>query len=56
MSINIELDEYLAKILTVMWKHALEEAFPGKEFEFYYATEPDEYGPTISFCQKDGSA
>jgi len=54
-SVNIELDEYLAKILTVIWKHALQESFPDKEFEFSYATEPDDYGPTIFFCQKDGS-
>ncbi len=55
-SINIKLDEYLAKILTVMWKHALKEAFPDKEFAFYYATEPDDYGPIISFYQKDKSS
>ncbi len=55
-SISIELDEYLAKIFTVMWKHALKETFPDKEFEFYYETEPYEYGPTISFYQKDKSS
>jgi hypothetical protein len=25
--------------------------FPGRSFEVFYATEPDEYGPTVSFYQ-----
>jgi hypothetical protein len=49
---QLALHEHLAKMLTICWKHALKEAFPDKEFEFYYETEPHEYGPTISFHQK----
>jgi len=48
---SLELKEYLAQVLQVCWKHALMEAYPNRKFEFSYATEPDEYGPTITFWQ-----
>jgi hypothetical protein len=47
------LYEYLAQTLVVCWKHALQETFPDKKFAFSYATDPDEYGPTISFWQEE---
>lgn len=50
---SLELKEYLARVLMVCWKHALQEAFPDRQFEFSYATEPEEYGPTITFWQSD---
>ena len=50
---SLQLKEYLAQVLLVCWKHALQEKYPEREFEFSYATEPDEYGPTITFWQKE---
>lgn len=41
--------EYLAKILLQSWRAALAAQHPGVTFAFSYATEPDDYGPTISF-------
>jgi hypothetical protein len=40
--------EHLAQMMLHTWRCALELQFPGVKFEFYYDTEPDEYGPTIS--------
>lgn len=40
------LDEYLAKILMICWKHALQEQFPGKHFVF---SVDDDYVYTESF-------
>ena len=45
-----ELEE-LARTLLKCWECALKEAFPDKRFRFDFATEPDEYGPTITFFQ-----
>ena len=45
--------EYLGRTLLACWRCALGAAFPGRTFEFFYGAEPDEYGPTISFCQVD---
>ena len=46
------LDEYIAKILMVCWKHALQEQFPGKQFVFSL---DGDYGYTdsISFYQAE---
>ena len=48
---SLELYEYLAQVLIVTWKHALQTAFPTKSFTFEYGTEPNEYGPTVTFYQ-----
>jgi hypothetical protein len=45
----LEAYEYLAHIMLQTWQAALHKQFPEVKFEFYYGTEPDEYGPTISF-------
>ena len=44
--------QYLGQVLLTCWSAALERAFPGRQFEFTYLTEPDEYGPTLSFWQQ----
>ncbi len=41
--------EIIGQTLLKCWLHALREAFPDKQFKFTYATEPEEYGPTLSF-------
>jgi hypothetical protein len=46
-----ELEE-LARTLLKCWECALKEAFPNKRFTFDFATEPDEYGPAITFFQE----
>ena len=48
---RLETYEYLAKIAKRTWKAALAEQFPGRQFEFQYVTELDEYGPTLYFWQ-----
>ncbi|THF67964.1 hypothetical protein E7T06_18610 [Deinococcus sp. Arct2-2] len=47
----LEVYEYLAQILHRTWQAALTEQFPDKKFKFHYATEPDDYGPTLYFWQ-----
>lgn len=46
-----ELYEYLGKVLTVCWNHALQDMFPTKQFVMEYTTDDQEYGPTITFYQ-----
>ncbi len=36
------------------WCAALAAAFPGRRFTVEYSTEPDQYGPTVSFHQAEG--
>ncbi|HMA35512.1 MAG TPA: hypothetical protein VKY74_13665 [Chloroflexia bacterium] len=48
---SLELFEYLAQVLMRCWKYALADIFPDKQFTFEYKTEPDAYGPTITFYQ-----
>lgn len=43
--------EHVAQSLIGCWEGALRRAFPDRSFAFSYATEPDEYGPTITFWQ-----
>lgn len=43
--------EAAAKKIAASWRAALGERFPAKRFELTYASEPDAYGPTISFRQ-----
>ena len=48
---QLETYEYLAKVAMRTWRAALAEQFPDRRFEFRYVTEPDDYGPTLYFCQ-----
>jgi hypothetical protein len=41
--------EWLGQVLLKTWACCLRECFPSKRFEFRYATEPYEYGPTLTF-------
>lgn len=43
--------EYSALMIMKFWKFSLEERYPNKVFEFKFSTEPDDYGPTITFFQ-----
>ncbi len=45
-----ELWDYLGKMLCIMWKHAVQEAYPDKQFAFFM-TEPGAPDGEISFCQ-----
>lgn len=45
--------EYIAELLLEMWKAALHQQYPKVVFCFEYATEPDAYGPTITFWHTD---
>ncbi|HET9493140.1 MAG TPA: hypothetical protein VFR15_02810 [Chloroflexia bacterium] len=49
-----ELDVYLAQVLMVCWKHALQETFPARSFEFFYDVEKNLVDPKITFCQAEG--
>lgn len=53
----LHVAEYVAGVLLKSWECALKDTFPDRTFDFYYATEPDDYGPTIAFFQtsKSGS-
>lgn len=46
---RLEVEEALAKTMLASWQYALDKQFPEQEFTFYYGTEPDDYGPTVSF-------
>jgi hypothetical protein len=43
--------ERTALRIQASWRVALIHEFPDRTFEVTYATEPDEYGPTVSFHQ-----
>lgn len=45
--------ETIATAMMKCWKCALSEAFPGKKFKIEYETEPEEYGPTLTFFQEE---
>ena len=49
--VGLEVYEYLGQVLVKIWNCVLLAAFPTKRFEFSYAREPDEYGPTVNFWQ-----
>lgn len=50
--INPQTYEHIGRTLLKCWSCALRETFPDKHFQFDYATEPEEYGPTITFFQE----
>jgi hypothetical protein len=43
--------ETIGKTLQKTWACALSDAFPNRTFTFSFATEPDAYGPTLTFCE-----
>ena len=45
--------EYLATVLARCWRTALREAFPERRFIVFYASEPEDYGPTLTIWQED---
>jgi hypothetical protein len=49
------LYEAVGRVMRSTWPCKLKAAYPDKEFDFYYGTEPTEYGPTLSFWQHSGS-
>jgi hypothetical protein len=52
-----QLHQYLAEVLAVCWKHALQEAFPDKKFVVSVFDDPVySYGPEITFYQAKGNA
>lgn len=40
--------------IAASWQAALALRFPGRRFVVQFGTEPDDYGPTVSFHQSDG--
>jgi hypothetical protein len=48
---ELPLLERAAQRIRSSWQVALAHGFPDRSFEITYATEPDEYGPTVSFYQ-----
>ena len=48
---DLEVYEHLGEVLVECWTCALKTKFPDLEFTVDYATEPEEYGPTITFYQ-----
>jgi len=51
LDISLDIYEYFAEMLLKFWKFSLYDRFPDKKFEFIYGTEPDDYGPTLTFFQ-----
>jgi len=45
--------EYLGRALPACWRCALSTVYPSRAFAFDYGSEPEDYGPTISFWQVD---
>ncbi len=43
--------ELVAERIRDSWQAGLAKSFPGRSFTVSLATEPDEYGPTVSFHQ-----
>lgn len=50
--INSQTYEHIGQTLLKCWSCALREAFPDRHFKFDYASEPEEYGPTLTFFQE----
>jgi hypothetical protein len=50
---RLYIAEQLALMLRFTWSLVLAHGFPQRRFAFEYGTEPDEYGPTITFYQLD---
>ncbi len=46
---DLKVYEYLALTLQQSWRAALQMQFPEVKFDVTFATEPDDYGPTVTF-------
>lgn len=51
-AVDIQVWEHIGQALLHCWRAALRTQFPERAFGFSYATEPNVYGPTISFWQQ----
>ncbi|CAN5892871.1 hypothetical protein BH24DEI2_BH24DEI2_01310 [soil metagenome] len=51
VEIDLSVRECLGETLVECWTCALKTKFPEVSFTVDYATEPDEYGPTLTFYQ-----
>lgn len=49
--LDLAVYEQVGRVLFRCWRARVQAAFPNRTFTFEYATEPDEYGPTVSFFQ-----
>jgi hypothetical protein len=49
--LDLAVYEQVGQTLLRCWTARVQTAFPARTFAFRYATEPDEYGPTITFFQ-----
>jgi hypothetical protein len=48
---DLTLYERVGQVVRACWRCRLREAFPARSFVVDYATEPEEYGPTVTFWQ-----
>jgi hypothetical protein len=48
----LELYEYLARVLLQCWRQTVEAQFPDRTFVFELTSEPEDYGPTLTFYQQ----
>lgn len=53
VEVNLEMCEEIGKYLAKSWASALKENFPEKKFDIRFSTEPNDYGPTITFYQSE---
>lgn len=53
--VDLTAYEQVGRTLLKCWSCALSERFPDKQFKFVFSTEPDEYGPTLTFYQESRS-
>jgi hypothetical protein len=49
---DLAVHEQVGRALLGCWAARVRAAFPDRTFEFAYATEPDDYGPTVTFFQR----
>jgi hypothetical protein len=50
---QLERLERVARIVREAWLASAAAQFPGRSFEVTLASEPDDYGPTVTLCQAD---
>jgi hypothetical protein len=51
--VSLEICEEIGKYIVKSWAISLKETFPEKKFDINFSTEPDDYGPTITFSQSE---
>lgn len=49
---DLQVYESFAQVILAFWKLTIPIQIPNKIFEFDYVTEPDSYGPCVSFYEK----